>query len=106
MNSDDRLDQLEPLMADGLQKIDRLIEGQGKLLDVATRADAKADTTAKGVANLTLVVQEGFTTTHAEIAQVDQKIDEEIGTFRQEVKQEFQQVNQKFDLIIDLLRQR
>lgn len=60
MTPDRRLDQLEPLMADGLQKIDRLIEGQGQLLDVATRADAKADTTAKGVANLTISTQKQF----------------------------------------------
>ncbi len=106
MTPDRRLDQLEPLIADGLQKIDRLIEGQGQLLDVATRADGKADTTAKGVANLTIAVQEGFTTARAEIAQANQRIDDGITTFRQEVKQEFQQVNQKFDLIIDLLRQR
>ena len=43
MTPDDRLDQLEPLLADNLQKTDRLIEGQGQILEVATRADHKAD---------------------------------------------------------------
>lgn len=52
MTPERRLDQLEPLMADSLQKIDRLIEGQGQILEVATRADQKADITAKGVADL------------------------------------------------------
>ena len=106
MTPDRRLDQLEPLMADSLQKIDRLIEGQGQLLDVATRADQKADTTAKGVANLTIAVQEGFTNVRTGVEQVDQKIDDQIGAFRQEVQLEFQKVNQKFDIIIDLLRQK
>lgn len=54
MIPDRRLDQLEPLIADLLQKIDRLIEGQGQILEVATRAEQKADTTAKGVAKLTI----------------------------------------------------
>lgn len=57
MTPDRRLDQLEPLMADSLQKIDRLIEGQGQLLEVATRTEQKADTTAKGLADLTVSTQ-------------------------------------------------
>ena len=41
MTPDRRLDQLEPLMADSLQKIDRLIEGQGKILDFAVNTNAE-----------------------------------------------------------------
>lgn len=41
-----RLDRLEPLMADALQKIDRLIEGQGKLIDMVARADQNATNAA------------------------------------------------------------
>lgn len=44
-------------MADSLQKIDRLIEGQGQILEIATRADQNADTAARGVANLTISTQ-------------------------------------------------
>ena len=54
-------------MADSLQKIDRLIEGQGQILEIATRADQKADTTAqkvdivaKGVAELTISTQRQY----------------------------------------------
>ncbi len=68
MNQNRRLDQLEPLMADVLQKVDRLIEGQGQLVEIATRADHNADTAARGVANLTITVQQGF-------AQIEQKFD-------------------------------
>lgn len=67
MTPDRRLDQLEPLMAESLQKIDRLIEGQGQLvesqgqiLEIVTRADQKADITAKGVAELTVSTQKQF----------------------------------------------
>jgi uncharacterized phage infection (PIP) family protein YhgE len=47
-------------MADSLQKIDRLIDGQGKILDVSTRAEQKADTTAKAVAELTITTQRQY----------------------------------------------
>ncbi|HEX9957853.1 MAG TPA: hypothetical protein VGA96_11360 [Fibrella sp.] len=60
MTPDRRLDQIEPLIADVLQKADRLIEGQGQLLDVAVRADQKADTMARGVADLTRSTQNQF----------------------------------------------
>lgn len=67
MKSNDRLDQLEPLLADSLQKIDRLIEGQGKIIDLATRTEQrvskieqKVDTTAQAVAKLTVSTQKQY----------------------------------------------
>lgn len=60
MTPDRGLDQIEPLIADVLQKVDRLIEGQGQLLEVAVRTDQKADTTARGVADLTRSTQNQF----------------------------------------------
>jgi hypothetical protein len=60
MTPNERLDQLEPLVADALQKIDRLIEGQGKILDLATRADSRAEIAAKGIAELTISSQRQF----------------------------------------------
>lgn len=67
MTPDRRLDQLEPLMADSLQKIDRLIEGQGQLVELATTTKAEleqvkttGEITANGLANLTTYVQKGF----------------------------------------------
>lgn len=38
MTPDKRLDQLEPLVADVLQKVDRLIEGQGRLVELVVEA--------------------------------------------------------------------
>ncbi len=59
MKPDERLDQLEQLLADSLQKIDRLIEGQGKIIDLATKTEQrvskieqKVDPTAQAVAKL------------------------------------------------------
>ena len=67
MTPDRRLDQLEPLMADSLQKIDRLIEGQGQLVELATTTKAEleqvkttGEITSNGLANLTTYVQKGF----------------------------------------------
>lgn len=60
MTPDRRLDQLEPLVADVLQKVDRLIEGQGRLIDDIHRVEHKADLAAKGVADLTLITQQQY----------------------------------------------
>jgi len=67
MTPNERLDQLEPLMADSLQKIDRLIEGQGKIVDLATKTEQhvnkieqKVDTTADAVAKLTVSTQRQY----------------------------------------------
>ena len=58
---------MEPLLADSLQKIDRLIEGQGKIIDLATRTEQrvskieqKVDTTAQAVAKLTVSTQKQY----------------------------------------------
>lgn len=105
MTPDRRLDQLEPLMADSLQKIDRLIEGQGQLVELATRTDQKADTTAKGLANLTIKVNHIAGAVNNLSGKVNGLSDAQT-EFRQEVNQkfaqvsqEFAQVNQKFDLV-------
>lgn len=84
MTPDRRLDQLEPLMADSLQKTDRLIEGQGQLMEIATRADQKADTTAKGVVNLTLRVNQ----IAEEQADFRSEVRQEIANFRNEVRED------------------
>ena len=70
MTPDRRLDQLEPLMADSLQKIDRLIEGQGQIIEVAVRADTNAETAARGVANLTITVQQGFANVQGDTVEI------------------------------------
>lgn len=105
MTPDDRLDQLEPLIADGLQKIDRLIEGQGKLVELATKTDKKADTIAKGVGNLTVKVSQ-ITDNQSQLRQDVNQIADEQTQFRQEVKQGFIEMNQRFDSLITLIQER
>lgn len=65
MTPDRRLDQLEPEVAEVLQKTDRLIEGQGQLVDLATKtkadldqAKATGEITATGLAKLTVTVND------------------------------------------------
>lgn len=67
MTPNERLDQLEPLVADALQKIDRLIEGQGKILDLATNTEQrvskiehKIGSTAQAIAKLTVSTQRQY----------------------------------------------
>ena len=86
-----RLDQLEPVVADVLQKVDRLIEGQGQLIEIETRADQNANTTAKGLANLTLTTQKQF-------EQVNIRFDLVDARFRQ-VDTRFDQIDARFERI-------
>ena len=43
MTPDKRLNQLEPLVADVLQKVDRLIEGQGQLVELVVGIKAEVE---------------------------------------------------------------
>jgi hypothetical protein len=76
MTPDRRLDQLEPLVADVLQKVDRLIEGQGQLLELIGHADQNADIAARGLANLTAVVDKLATDQAEGLRQVSNNIDD------------------------------
>lgn len=116
MTPDRRLDQVEPALAEGLQKIDRLVNGQGKLVDLATSTDRKADTTAKGVANLTLKVDRLTDNQASLTTKVDQLTDDQT-SLRQEMQKNIAQVdrkvdnlrtemNQRFDELITLIRER
>lgn len=67
MTPDERLNQLEPLVADALQKIDRLIEGQGKIVDLATKTEQRVNkieqnvgVTADAIAKLTVSTQRQY----------------------------------------------
>lgn len=99
MTPDRRLDQLEPVVADTAQKVDRLIETNGQILDVAVRGDANAELAAKGIANLTVSFNEFKQEVREGFEQINQKIDTEVGNFRQEI-------NQRFDQLVMLIQER
>lgn len=102
MTPDRRLDQVEPLIADVLQKTDRLIEGQGQLMEVAVRADQNAETTARGVATLTIYVQQGLADLRQDVVQSNVKIDrvdQKISDLRTDM-------NQRFDQLTALIQER
>ncbi|GAB4023093.1 hypothetical protein [Spirosoma koreense] len=63
MNPERKLDQLEPLVAESLQKIDRLIEEQGQIVSEVARIPELERTvaiTAKAVADLKVSTQRRF----------------------------------------------
>ena len=74
MTPNERLDQLEPLMADSLQKIDRLIEGQSKLIDLALKTESQVGITARGLGKLTLSSQKQYEELKAEIKEGNETI--------------------------------
>ncbi|UFH53980.1 hypothetical protein [Spirosoma sp. KNUC1025] len=99
MTPEKRLNQLEPIVAETAQKVDRLIETNGQILDVAVRGNANAELAAKGTANLTVSLNEFKQEVRDGLKQIDQKIDTEIGGLRQEM-------NQRFDQLIALVQDR
>lgn len=99
MTPDKRLDQLESVVADTAQKLDRVIETNGQILEVALRSDANAEIAAKGVANLTVGFNEFRQEVREGFQQIDQKIDLETGSLRQEI-------NQRFDQLVTLIEER
>lgn len=102
MTPDDRLDQLEPLMADNLQKTDRLIEGQGQILEVATRADHKADVLAAKFDAFDAKVDQKFDAVDAKFDAVDKKfdaVDKKFDALDTKVDAKFDAVDAKFDAV-------
>lgn len=95
MTPDKRLDQIELVLADVALKTDRLIESNGQILEVATRADSNAKLAAKGVADLTIEMRQQF-------GQQQNQID----LLRTEMNQKFTQVAQTQQQILTLLLDR
>ena len=58
-----RLDQLEPVVADVLQKVDRLIEGHGQIITEVSKIpgiETNTNNTAEAVAKLTVSTQRQY----------------------------------------------
>ncbi len=88
MTPDKRLNQLEPVVADTAQKVDRLIETNGQILDVAVRADANAGLAAKGVANLTVDMNRRFDTLQHQVDNFQHGVRQQVDNFQHEVRQQ------------------
>ena len=106
MTPEKRLNQIEPELVDVVQKVDRIIEGNGQIIDEVSKipgierkvlnieretakipgVERTVSITAKGLTNLTTNVNKRF----------DQQQDQ-INDLRQEMKQQFTEVNQRFD---------
>ncbi len=113
MTPDKRLDQVEPVLADVALKTDRLIESNGQIFDVATRADTNARIAAKGVADLTIEMRQQFGQQQNQIDQLrtemndrfEQVIIEQV-ELRKEMNLKFTQVAQTQEQILTLLLDR
>ena len=98
MTPDKRLDQIEPVMADVLQKVDRLVEGQGQIIEVVTRADQNANIAAKGVASLTVATQKQF-----EVLKVGQ---DELRANQEQLRANQEEFKANQELILQILREK
>jgi len=130
MTPDRRLNQIEPILADVVQKVDRLIDSNGQILEVAIRADnnaaqakTNAEIAARGIAALTTEMRDGFQQVDVHFQQVDvhfQQVDarfQQVDIHFQQInaridglensQAEFrQEVNQRFDQLITLIQER
>lgn len=92
MTPDKRLNQSEPVVADVVQKVDRLIEGNGQIIHEASKIpgiEKNVSTIAIGLVELTI--------------NVNQRFDEVSNQFTQ-VNDRFEQVDDRFDQLIMLIR--
>ncbi|MVM33145.1 hypothetical protein GO755_24100 [Spirosoma sp. HMF4905] len=104
MTPDKRLNQLEPIVADVLQKVDRLIEGNGQIINEVSKIpgiEKKVNVIATGLAELTIDVQEGFANIRQEISQVDDK----ISRVDENIRQEISKVDNKISRVDENIRQ-
>lgn len=108
MTPDKRLDQIEPVLADVALKTDRLIESNGQILEVATRADSNAKLAAKGVADLTIEMRQQFGQQQNQIdllrAEMNGRFEQVDGRFEQ-IDGRFEQVDSRFDKVDDRFEQ-
>ncbi|ADB40564.1 hypothetical protein [Spirosoma linguale] len=101
MTPDKRLDQIEPILADVALKTDRLIESNGQILEIATRADANATIAAKGIADLTIEMRQQFGHQQHQIDQLKTEMNERFG----HVDEQFSQMNNRFGQIDERFEQ-
>ena len=105
MTPDKRLNQIEPVLADVVQKVDRLIEGNGQIIHEVSKIPGIERTvliTAKGLADLTISVNQRFNSVDERFNSVDEHFDQ----FQQEVNQQFEGVNQRFGQLQHEVNQR
>ncbi|GAB4022618.1 hypothetical protein GCM10028808_70710 [Spirosoma migulaei] len=94
------LDQIEPVLADVAQKTDRLIESNGQILVIATRADANAQIAARRVADLTIEMRQRFEQVDRRFVRVDERFDQVDHRFvriDERFDQQQNQIDQRFD---------
>lgn len=93
-----RLDQIEPILADVLRKVDRLIEGQGQLVELATATSTELQNARQDVQQIK--------TTGEITAGGLAKLTVTVNDLRQEMREGFQRNEETQQEILALLRQR
>ena len=114
MTPEKRLNQIEPELAEVIQKVDRLIESNGQILELALNTKAAGESTARAVANLTVSTQVRFEQVNTRFDGVDARFDgvdarfdqvgtrfDEVDTQINQVSTQFGQVNARFDQLDD-----
>lgn len=112
MTPDKRLNQLEPIVADVVQKVDRLIEGNGQIINEVSKIpgiEKNVNIIATGLAELTINVNQQFSQVNQRFGQLDQRFDQQqqqIDGLRGEMQVGFQKIDQRFDQLVPLIQDR
>ena len=112
MTPEGRFNQIEPVLADVVQKVDRLIEANGQIITEVSKIpgiERTVSITAKGVVDLTANMNTRFDQTRLRFDQQQGQISDlqhEMNQGFNEVKQQFAEVNQRFDQLITLIQER
>lgn len=98
MTPEKRLNQIEPELAEVIQKVDRLIESNGQILELALNTKDAGESTARAVANLTVYTQAQFDQVYVRFDQVDDKFNK-VDTKFDTVDTRFDTVDTRFDAV-------
>ncbi|WP_174842694.1 hypothetical protein [Spirosoma rhododendri] len=99
MTPEKRLDQIEPVIADTAQKVDRLVETTGRIAVEVSKIPAQERSialTAKGLADLTQITARRFDNVDQRFDGIDQRLDAMDQRF-DGIDQRFEGVNQQLD---------
>lgn len=121
MTPEKRLDQIEPELAEVIQKVDRLIESNGKIVELVLDAKAElsetketvnridndvaalkvtGESTARAVANLTVTTQQQFEKVDDRFNKIDDRFGQVDDRFNK-IDDRFEQVDDRFDDVDD-----
>lgn len=106
MTPEQRLNQLEVVTSDNTRILDQVASGLANLTTDARREFTDLRTGQATLGAQLTGIADNVDGTNERITSLNRKIDREIGNLRTEINQNFNQLNQKVDLLISMFHGR